>query len=280
MAGEDQSPTPAGPEAMEVVPTIAVLFSCGAASAVAARETFRRYGATHRIRVVNNPVVEEGPDNPRFLRDVERWLNIQIEPVVNPKYPSASAEEVWDRRGAMSFRHGAPCTYHLKKEARSLWERQNKIDFLVLGFGAEERSRHNDFVLTERSNVLPVLIDAGLTRQDCYDILVSEGLEPPESYSLGYPNANCRGCVKATSPTYWNHVRKVDPEVFARRAEQSRRLGARLVRVKNRRRFLDELDPAAVGRPLKSLRMPECGVLCEERPSRKSLSARSLQGEG
>ena len=36
-------------------PMIAVWFSCGAASAVAAKLTIERYGATHDIRVVNNP---------------------------------------------------------------------------------------------------------------------------------------------------------------------------------------------------------------------------------
>lgn len=246
------------------LPVIVCLFSCGAASAVAVQETYRRYGATHRIRVLNNPVVEEGPDNPRFLRDVERWLNIKVESVTHPDYPSASAEEVWERRRAMSFVHGAPCTMLLKREARQLWERDNPYDCLVLGFGAEERDRHDAFVLTERSNVLPVLIDAGLTRQDCFETVVNAGIKPPEAYGLGYPNANCRGCVKATSPTYWNHVRKVDPEVFARRAEQSRRLNVRLVRVNNERRFLDELDPTTKGRPLKSIKMPECGLFCEE----------------
>ena len=249
---------------MGALPTIVVLFSCGAASAVAVQETYRRYGLTHRIRVVNSPVVEEGEDNRRFLRDVERWLDIKVEIVTHPSYPNASAEEVWDRRGAMSFPHGAPCTFHLKREARQLWEAQNPLDFLVLGFGAEERDRHDNFVLTERSNVLPVLIDSGLTRQDCSEIVVRAGIEPPEAYGLGYPNANCRGCVKATSPTYWNHVRKVDPEVFASRAAQSRRLNVRLVRVKNERIFLDELDPLAKGYPLKSLKMPECGLFCEE----------------
>lgn len=254
--------------------TIVVLFSCGAASAVATLETFRRYGATHNIRVVNNPVVEEGEDNRRFLRDVERWLDIKIEIVTHPSYPNASAEELWDRVGAMSFPKGAPCTRLLKKEARQIWERANPTDYLVLGFGAEEKDRHDAFVLTERSNVLPVLIEAGLTRQDCFEIIVQAGIEPPEAYALGYPNANCRGCVKATSPTYWNHVRQVDPEVFAKRAEQSRRLGVRLARVNDVRVFLDELDPNAKGRPLKSLKMPECGLFCEERlPIKREVAA-------
>lgn len=165
----------------------------------------------------------------------------------------------------MVFPHGAPCTTHLKKEARQYWERENPVDWHVFGFTAEERQRHDKFVLTERENVLPVLIDAGMTKQDCTDLLYANSIAPPRVYAEGYPNANCIGCVKATSPTYWNHVRATRPEVFAARAEQSRRLGVRLCRVKNERIFLDDLDPAAKGFPLKRVKMPDCGIHCEER---------------
>lgn len=245
-------------------PTIAVWVSCGLASAVAAHLTILKYGETHDIRLVNNPVVEEGDDNRRFLADVAKWVDHPIESVTHPDFPTNSAMDVWDKRKAMSFPKGAPCTLLLKKEARQIWERTNPMDWHVLGFTSEERLRHDRFVLTERSNVLPVLIEAGITKQDCMTIIRSAGIEPPESYGLGYPNANCRGCVKATSPTYWNLVRRVDPEVFEARATQSRRLGVRLARHKNERVFLDELPENARGRPLKSLVMPDCGTFCEE----------------
>ncbi len=245
--------------------TIAVWVSCGLASAVAAKLTIDNYGRTHKIRLVNNPVVEEGEDNRRFLLDVAKWVGSPIESVVNQKYPSCSTVEVWNQRKAMVFRHGAPCTVHLKKEARQIWEKTNPVDWHVLGFTFEEKMRHDRFVLTERSNVLPVLIDAKISKQDCMDIIVAAGIEPPAAYALGYPNANCRGCVKMTSPTGWNLVRRVDPEVFASRAEQSRRLGAKLVRHKGKRIYLDELPADAQGRPLKSLRMPDCGSFCEEK---------------
>ena len=48
--------------------TIVVWFSCGAASAVAAKETICRYGEHNTIRIVNNPIKEEDADNQRFLR--------------------------------------------------------------------------------------------------------------------------------------------------------------------------------------------------------------------
>ena len=242
---------------------IAVWFSCGAASAVALKLTVALYGA-HNVRAVNNPVAEEHSDNLRFKRDVEEWVGIPIETAVNPKFPAGSAREVWQKRKAMAFPHGAPCTEILKKEARASWEAENRVDWHVFGFTADERQRHDNFVLAERSNVLPVLIDHGLTKADCAAFLVRCGLELPLVYRPGLPNANCIGCVKATSPTYWNLVRLLFPEEFQQRAEQSRRLGVRLVRVRGKRIFLDELDPNTLGRPLKALEMPECGIVCEE----------------
>jgi hypothetical protein len=211
-------------------------------------------------------VVEEDADNRRFLSDVQAWLGVEIETVAARRYPLQSARDVWEQRSFMSGPKGAPCTIELKKRARQDWEAENRADWHVLGFTADEKTRHDRFVLTERSNVLPVLIDNGVTKNDCYAILQDAGLTLPRVYRMGYPNANCIGCVKATSPTYWNHVRQQHPDVFQDRAEQSRRLGARLVRVDNRRVFLDELDPAAKGRSMKNMDI-DCGLFCEEKPS-------------
>jgi hypothetical protein len=145
--------------------------------------------------------------------------------------------------------------------ARQQFEMDNDIDWHVLGFTSEEEGRFCNFQQNERLNTLPVLIEAGYSKADCYGILEEAGVEPPRIYRMGYPNANCIGCVKATSPTYWNHVRKMHPAVFTERAEQSRRIGARLVRVKGERIFLDELDNSVKGRPMKNLDF-ECGIFC------------------
>jgi len=247
-------------------PTIAVWFSCGAASAVAAALTLRGYSDRFNIRILNNPVLEEHADNRRFLADVQNWLKHPIETVTNSKYPIASAVEVWARRSFMSGPLGAPCTIELKKNARQQWEKENQASWHVLGFTADETKRHQNFVQSERENVIPVLIDAKMTKQDCIDFISGAGLTLPYVYSQGFPNANCIGCVKATSATYWNLVREKYPDTFYLRAIQSRSLGVRLVRLNGERIFLDELPPDAKGRPLKQLVMPECGIFCEEKP--------------
>ena len=242
---------------------IAVWFSCGAASAVAAKRTVEKYGSFAKVRVVNNPVAEEHPDNRRFLLDVEKWIGVDIELSSNPKFPSCSAVEVWDKRRFMSGPNGAPCTLELKRMARRIWEENNHCDWLVLGFTADEQKRAADFQRTERKNLIPILVDEGVTKQQCFEILNIAGVDIPEMYKLGYPNANCIGCVKVTSPTYWNHVRKKHPEVFEIRAKQSRDIGSKLVRVKGERIFLDELDENATGRSMKGMQI-DCSSFCEE----------------
>jgi len=242
---------------------IAVWFSCGAASAVAAKLTLEIYGGANKVSIVNNPIKEEHEDNQRFLKDVEGWLNHPIEFATREKYPDQSCKEVWEDRRFMSGPMGAPCTLELKKKARQEWESKNKPDYTVLGFTSEETNRADRFRLTERDTLLTPLIDAGYDKQWCFRVLKGAGIELPYIYRLGYPNANCIGCVKASSATYWNLVRETFPDVFEDRARQSREIGAKLAYYKGSRIFLDELPSDAKGNKLKDYDF-ECGIFCEE----------------
>jgi len=243
---------------------IVVWFSCGAASAVAAKMILQEYGNTNEVVVVNNPIKEEDVDNYRFLKDVEKWLGVEIKTAVNSKYKKCSAVEVWDDRQYMAGIAGAPCTLELKKKARYEWEIKNRPDWTVLGFTKEEKGRFDKFQLNERPASIWVLEDT--TKAECFEIIMKAGITLPLIYRMGYPNANCIGCVKANSPTYWNHVRKMHPEVFEARAKQSREIGAdgktiKLVKVKGKRIHLDDLDPKTKGRSMKNLDF-ECGIFC------------------
>jgi 3'-phosphoadenosine 5'-phosphosulfate sulfotransferase (PAPS reductase)/FAD synthetase len=239
---------------------IVVWFSCGAASAVAAKKTIEIYGKNNLVTIVNNPIDEEDKDNLRFLKDCENWLGQKIVIAKNDKAGTTSAVEIWNRKKYMSGIKGAPCTTILKKGARLLYETNNKVDFHVLGFTADEQQRAKRFKTFERANTLPVLIDLNITKKDCFQILQSAGIKLPEIYYKGFPNANCIGCVKATSASYWNLVRREYPEIFTERLAQSERLKVKLVRHKGKRIFLSELDEEAKGRKIKA---PECGIFCE-----------------
>ena len=240
--------------------TIATWFSCGAASAIAAKYTFEKYKDTHNILIVNNPVKEEHEDNLRFKSDVENWIGHEILEAKSKEYPSASIVDVFNKRKYMSGRLGAPCTMILKKQARYEFELKHKIDWHVLGFTFDEKKRHDRFTMTERANVLPVLIDSKITKGNCFDILIDNKVKLPEIYKLGFPNANCIGCVKSQSPTYWNLVRKHFPYTFEERSEQSRRIGCRLIKIKGERKFLDELKITDKGGKIKSW---DCGIFCD-----------------
>jgi hypothetical protein len=184
---------------------------------------------------------------------------LPIEFAINSKYKSTSCVDVWEDRQYMSGVKGAPCTLALKKQARYEWEIKNRVDWTVLGFTKEEKSRFDKFQLRERQASLWILKDT--TKGECFEIIEQSGIKLPEIYNLGYPNANCIGCVKATSVTYWNHVRKIHPDIFNERAEQSREIGAKLTRYKGKRLYLDELPENATGRPMKDMNF-ECGIFC------------------
>ncbi len=240
---------------------IAVWFSCGAASACAARLMLDKGSP---VRIIYNPVVNEDPDNLRFLRDCQEWFGQEVEIARSPSFSSCDIEDVFAKRRFMSGPKGAPCTQELKKKARQAWEENNPGHSPVLGFTVDERHRADRFKLTEREDAIFPLIDANMSKQDCVYMVQAAGIALPRIYSLGYPNANCIGCVKATSPTYWNLVRQTHPEVFASRAKQSRGIGCKLTRHLGKRLYLDELPPDAKGDPLDTVSV-DCGIFCEER---------------
>ena len=223
-------------------PGVIVWFSCGAASAMAAKLASVLYGDELDV-VYCDTMATEHPDNQRFLEDVEKWTGRPVRKLHSPRYDDV--DDVIEKRKYLSGPLGAPCTIEMKKRVR--FDYQHPNDVHIFGMTADEEKRAKRFASDNPELKLSwLLIDAGLTKQDCLDALVDAGIALPEMYRLGYKNNNCIGCVKATSPGYWNKIRQDFPDVFARRCDQSRRLGSKLVRVKGERRFLDELQPENV----------------------------------
>lgn len=238
-------------------------FSCGAASAVAAKVALERFPG--RVEVIYcDTMKSEHPDNPRFLADVERWIGVTVRKIASDRF--ASVDEVFEKRRYMSGPDGAICTVEMKKVPR--FKMQRGDDVHVFGLTADEGKRIRAFESRNPDMFLSwVLRDAGITKKDCYRILTGAGITLPAMYGLGYRNNNCLGCVKATSPAYWAKVRRDFPEVFARRVAQSRAIGCRLTRVKGKRIFLDELPEGNYGRykPENISCGPECGSAQKEK---------------
>lgn len=235
---------------------VIVWYSDGAASAVAAKLAIQKYG--DRCEVVKcDTTSSEHPDNLRFRKDVERWLGREVILIRSPDY--ADVDEVFERTRYMAGIAGARCTAEMKKKVRQAYERPDDIH--VFGYTVEEHHRAKSFEANNPELTCDwILIDSFVRKVDCHRIIREAGIEQPAMYRLGFEHNNCLGCVKATSAAYWNRVRLEFPEVFERRARQSREIGARLVRVDGVRMFLDELpEGAGVGEGDGDI---ECGPFC------------------
>lgn len=243
-------------------------FSCGAASAVATKLALEKYGD---IRIVNNPVAAEHEDNVRFLHSCERWFGHKIEIAKNPCFPSCKPEDVWYEYGVMKMPRFAPCSRELKQYARRQWEADNGFnkekDVIIMGFTAEEtdrvarfRERHPEY------NLETPLIDAGYTKQRCWEEINAAGIPVPKIYRMGYDNANCLGCVYG-GIGYWQKIKRDFPEIFAERCKQSREIGCKLITLEKRvngervkeRLYLDELTNDMIGIEPKGF---DCGIFC------------------
>lgn len=199
----------------------------------------------------------EDEDNRRFTQECEEWFG---KPVHHIGSAFANIDEVFEKRKYHAGINGAPCTGELKVAPRL--DFQLPSDTHLWGYTADgpdvrrwERMQANYPGMKQRAP----LIERGLTKEACLAMIERAGIKPPRVYALGYPNANCIGCVKATSPNYWALVRQTHPETFKRRAEQSRRFGSRLVRINDERRFLDELPEDW---PTTEATAPRCDFLC------------------
>lgn len=238
-------------------------FSCGTASAVNTMLGLAKHRGNLDIRVVRCVVPEEHPDNDRFSADCERWFDWPIENLRSADYESC--EDVWTRRRYMSGPNGATCTLEMKKRVRQELEQSWWPDLQGFGYTAEETRRAARF---QKSNpdvrLVSHLIEDGLKKEDCHAIVERAGIKRSAMYDLGFPNANCRGCVNAQSPGYWNLTRRVFPDVWERRNALSRELGVRLIKLTSGTRervYLDEVDPN-VGLDGSLPPMPECSLLC------------------
>lgn len=236
---------------------VVVWFSCGAASACAAKLAVDKYGHERTHVVYCNTLVSEHSDNQRFLEDVQKWIAHPIEIISSEKY--ASIDEVFEKRRYMAGIKGAPCTVEMKKIPR--FEYQEYGDLHIFGLTADEQKRITRFVENNPDLQLEWnLSDGRITKEQTYALVADAGIALPVMYSLGFKNNNCIGCVKATSAKYWDLVRKHFPATFWKRAKQSRELGVRLVRYHGVRMFLDELpDPITDKTAQEDI---ECGPIC------------------
>ena len=228
-------------------------FSAGASSAVAA--------------IIGNADVllyadtrSEHADNARFAADIAAYMERPLIKVGSEKY--SDTWDVWEQTGFIANRFGAPCTKQLKMLPLAPYE---ALPHAVHIFGYNAGEQHRLTRLKTRKPALQVecpLIEAGITAAGALGYLERIGVEPPETYSLGMPHANCIPCPKASSPAYWAAIRKYFPEQFARMSDLEEKLnaGQGRARVKGKRVRLKDL-PIQIEPKLADT--PSCDLLCE-----------------
>lgn len=177
-------------------------FSHGIASTVAAKLTIDAMvesGSHREIVIADIFLKEECSDNVRFYEQVkpvllenvpEELLHlVTFETLVNEKY-SGSVDNVIYKTRYMSGVYGAQCTKSLKKDVRYSWQKPDDIH--VFGMTSEESHRIDNLVDNENElNVWSPLIEAGLTKEDCFEVFSKSGVEVPLMYRLGFNNNNC-----------------------------------------------------------------------------------------
>jgi hypothetical protein len=194
------------------------------------------------------------------LKECEKWYGQEIITLRSNRFKNV--EETIRYSKYINGPDGAKCTRYLKKDLRIALEKILPYRKQIFGFEFEQkqilRAKRFEEQYPASNGIFP-LIEAQLSKLDCMDLLTKEGIELPAMYRLGYSNANCIGCIKG-GMGYWNKIRVDFPEVFASFAKLEREINGAILRQKNKRVYLDELDPS-VGRH-ESIALPECGVLC------------------
>ena len=227
-------------------------FSCGAASAIAAKLALQ--WETPDTIVARCVLDNEHPDNSRFAVDVATWLRVDVVPLRSSRY--ADCWDLWAKRRWLNGPGGALCTVEMKKRVRQDFSRPDDVH--VFGFTVEEAHRADRFHLNnpEISARYP-LIEQRMSKKRCFEMIQDAGIDLPEMYRLGYHNANCVGCVKGGAG-YWNKIRRDFPDTFNRMAQLETDIGASCIKGQPLK-----LLPLHTGRH-EDLELPDCGLFCGE----------------
>ena len=217
-----------------------VWFSCGAASAVAAKYAVKKY---KNCEIVYCDTGGEHPSNKQFLKDVEKWIGKDITILKNHKYEDHF--DVFEKTKYLYGNLGSRCTVELKKKLRLDYQRADDIH--ILGYTYDEKGRADKF--ENRNPELSVdwiLVENQITKENCLGIIWQSEIKMPKMYDLGYNHNNCIGCVKG-GMGYWNKIRKDFPDHFNRMAKIERKIGHSRFRDMdtNERIWLDELSEDA-----------------------------------
>lgn len=199
-----------------------VMFSGGIGSWATAKRVVSLYPSDDVVLLFSdvagekNPHIGEDEDTYRFIE--EAAANVGA-PLIVVK----DGRDIWqvfkDKRFLGNSRL-ASCSHELKQKPARRWLEENtNPDDTVVHVGIDWTETHRIPAVVR--NYLPWRADAPMTelpflsKQEMIDWAVSENLEPPRLYALGFSHNNCGGgCVRAGQGQF-KHLLRVMPERFA-----------------------------------------------------------------
>jgi hypothetical protein len=231
-------------------------FSCGITSAVACKIALEQYGKDN-VELYYMVIDSAHQDNERFILECEQWYGKKINKVRSKKY--SDQFEVIEKTKYINGPAGARCTLELKKGVRYEIEKQLDYDGQIFGFEFSRKEINRAIRFGQQHpNAKPLfpLIERQLSKEQCAELLLKNGIQLPKMYLLGFHNNNCIGCVKG-GKGYWNKIRAEFPEVFDKMANLETQIGATCIKGQ----YLKDLgindgkhEPPIV---------PDCGTFCE-----------------
>jgi PP-loop superfamily ATP-utilizing enzyme len=195
-------------------------WSGGVTSAVACYLAIQQYGKEN-CRVIMLDTGNEHYDTYRFKGDCEKWYGLPIEVLKSGKY--RTIQDTWYTYNSLNTANGAICSYMLKRKVREDWEKENDFDHQIFGFEFDSKEFKRAMSLKlNHPNTKPLfpLLQYGLTKKDCIEIVEKFGLILPMAYLMGFQNNNClnTGCVQG-GIGYWKKMQSEMPENFERMAQ-------------------------------------------------------------
>lgn len=231
-------------------------FSCGVTSAVACKLALDKYGSDN-VKLFYMVIDSAHDDNERFIKDCEDWYGVKIERRRSEKY--VDQFDVIERTKYVNGPSGARCTLELKKNVRYKIESEIDYDGQIFGFEFSKKEVNRAIRFAQqypKAKPIYPLIERQISKQQCAELLLRNGIALPKMYDLGFHNNNCIGCVKG-GMGYWNHIRKHFPDVFNKMADLEQKVGNSCIKGK----YLKDLDENQ-GRHEPPI-LPDCGTFCE-----------------
>jgi hypothetical protein len=200
-----------------------VMFSGGIGSWATAKRVVAKYGADDVTLLfsdvkgnTDNPHIGEDEDTYRFIKDAADNLGAPVVTVMDGR----NIWEVFSDKKFLGNSRLANCSHVLKQKPAREWLDENcDPDNTVVYVGIDWSEIHRLPAIVR--NYLPFKAEAPLTeppyldKQDLIQWALSEQLEPPRLYAMGFAHNNCGGgCVRAGQAQF-KKLLDVMPERFA-----------------------------------------------------------------